>query len=98
MSLSAKVLLDLYLVLVYKVCISKVDKIKQAEAARDLECQNASLHPRLCIKRLSWPRGIQKLEKLSLSLTVFLTSLEIANKVIEQRLVESGEVKIVEQF
>jgi hypothetical protein len=33
-----------------------------------------------------------------LSLTVFLASLEIANKVIRQRLVKSREVKIVEQF
>jgi hypothetical protein len=36
-SLSAKVLLDLSLVLVYGVCISKVDTTKQVEAARDLE-------------------------------------------------------------
>lgn len=36
-SLSAKVLLDLYLVLVHRVCISKVDTTKQAEAAKELE-------------------------------------------------------------
>jgi hypothetical protein len=66
--------------------------------AKDLELQNASLHPGLCIKRLSWPRGIQKTRKLNSSLTVFLTSPEMANRVIEQRLVESREVKMVERF
>jgi hypothetical protein len=34
---SVKVLLDLYPVLVYRVCVSRVDTTKQAEAARDLE-------------------------------------------------------------
>jgi len=97
-SLSTKVLLDLYLVLVHKVRISKVDTTKQAKAAKDLEFQNASLHLGLCIKQLSWPRGIQKSGKLNSSLMVFLTSPEIANKVIEQGLVESREVKIVKQF
>jgi hypothetical protein len=95
---SAKVLPDLYPVLVHRFRISKVDTTKQAEAARDLESQNASLHLKLCIKQLSWPRGIQKSGKLSLSLTIFLTSLEMANKVIEQGLVESGEVKMEEWF
>ena len=95
---SAKVLPDLYLVLVHRVRISKVDTTKQVEAAKDLEGQNASLHPGLCIKQLSWPRGIQKSGKLSSSLTVFLASPEMANRVIEQGLVESGEVKIVERF
>jgi hypothetical protein len=52
-SLSAKVLPDLYPVLVHGVRISKVDTTKQAEAARELESQNASLQPGLCIKRLS---------------------------------------------
>jgi hypothetical protein len=98
MSLSAKVLPDLYPVLVHRVCISKVDTTKKAEAARDLESQNVSLYPGLCIKQLSWPRGIQKSEKLSLSLTIFLTSPEMANRVIEQGLVESREVKMVERF
>jgi hypothetical protein len=95
---STKVLPDLYPVLVHGVRISKVDTTKQAEAAKDLEFQNASLHPGLCIKRLSWPRGIQKTGKLNSSLTVFLTSPEMANRVIEQGLVESGEVKMVERF
>jgi hypothetical protein len=95
---SVKVLPDLYPVLVHGVCVSRVDTTKQAEAARDLELQNAALYPGLCIGQLSWPRGIQKTGKLSLSLTVFLASPEMANKVIEQRLVESREVKMVERF
>jgi hypothetical protein len=95
---SAKVLSDLYPVFVYRVCVSRVDTTKQAETARDLELQNVALHPGLCIGQLSWLRGIQKTGKLSLSLTVFLALSEMANKVIEQRLVESREVKIVEQF
>jgi hypothetical protein len=78
---SAKVLPDLYPVLVHGVRVSRVDPTKQAEAARDPESQNASLHPGLCIERLSWPRGIQKIRKLSSSLTVFLTSPEMANTV-----------------
>jgi hypothetical protein len=85
-------------VLVHGVRISRVDTTKQAEAAKDLESQNASLYPGLYIKRLSWPRGIQKTGKLNSSLTVFLTSPEMANRVIEQGLVESGEVKMVERF
>ena len=95
---STKVLPDLYPVLVHGVRISKVDTTKQAEAAKDLEFQNASLHPGLCIKWLSWPRGIQKSGKLNLSLMVFLTSPEMVNKIIKQGLVESREVKMVEWF
>jgi hypothetical protein len=97
-ALSVKVLPDLYLVLVYRVCINKVNTTNQTEAAKDLELQNASLHPGLYIKQLSWSKEIQKTEKLSLSLTIFLTLPEIANRVIKQRLVESREVKIVERF
>jgi hypothetical protein len=95
---SVKVFPDLYPVLVHRVCISRVDTTKQTEAAKDLELQNASLHPGLCIKQLSWPREIQKTEKLNLSFTVFLTLPEMVNRVIEQRLVESREMKMVEQF
>jgi hypothetical protein len=97
-ALSVKVLPDLYPVLVYRVCVSRVDTTKQAEAARDLELQNTALYPGLCIGQLSWPRGIHKTGKLSLSLTIFFTLPEMANRVIGQRLVESREVKMVEQF
>jgi hypothetical protein len=97
-ALSVKILSDLYPVLVHGVRISNVKTTDQAAAARDLEFQSVSLHPGLCIQRLLWPRGIQKTEKLYLSLTIYLTSPAIANKVIKQGLVESGEVKMVEQF
>jgi hypothetical protein len=36
-ALSVKVLSDLYPVLVYRVCISRVDTTKQTETAKDLE-------------------------------------------------------------
>ena len=79
---STKILPNLYPMLVHGVWISNVQTIDQAIAARDLEFQNAALHPRLYIKQLSWPRGIQKTKKLYLSLIVYLTSLGMANKVI----------------
>jgi hypothetical protein len=85
-------------VLVYRVCVSRVDTTKQTETAKNLELQNVSLYSGLCIKQLSWSRRIQKTEKLNLSLTVFFTLSEIANRVIEQRLVESREVKMIERF
>lgn len=84
--------------LVHGVRISNVKTTDQAEAARDLEFKNAALHPGLCIKWLSWPRGIQKTGKLYTSLTIYLTAPGMANRVIEQGLVESGEVQIVERF
>jgi hypothetical protein len=37
MALSVKVLLDLYPVLVYRVCINKVNTTNQTETAKDLE-------------------------------------------------------------
>jgi hypothetical protein len=74
-------------VLVHWVRISNVKITDQAEAARDLEFKNVALHPGLCIKRLSWPRGIQKTGKLYSSLTIYLASPGMANRVIEQGLV-----------
>lgn len=98
-SASAKILPDLYPVLVHGVRLSKVDTTKQSAAARDLEYQNASLHPGLRIERVAWPRGIRKdQQKKSSSLTVFLTSPEAANKVIREGLLESGEVHMAERF
>jgi hypothetical protein len=52
-ALSVKVLLDLYSVLVYRICVSKVDTTKQTETAKDLELQNTALYSGLCIRQLS---------------------------------------------
>jgi hypothetical protein len=95
---SAKVLPDLFPVLVHGVRLNQVDTTKQAKAARDLEFQNASLHPGLRIERLAWPRGIHQTGKKSSSLIVFLTSPQAANKAIREGFVEGGEVHIVERF
>jgi hypothetical protein len=89
---------DLYPVLVHGVQISRVKTTDQRVAARHIESQNASLHPGLCVKRSSWPRGVHTSGEKYSSLTVYLTTPEMANRVIEKGLVEGGEVKEAERF
>jgi hypothetical protein len=85
-------------VLVHGVRISNIKTTDQKAAARHIESQNATLHPGLCVRCVSWPRGIQNSGKRYSSLTIYLTSPEMANRVIENRLVEGGEVKEAERF
>lgn len=59
---------------------------------------NTKLHRSLRIARVSRPRGIHKSGKAYSSLTVYLTSPEMANQVIEGGLVKGGEVKCCERF
>jgi hypothetical protein len=96
---STWVVLDLYPVLVHGVKISWINIVDQKGAIKLLQDQNIKLHGNLRIARVSWPRGVHgKSGKVYLSLIVYLTSLEVANQVIESGLVEGGEVKGYERF
>ena len=95
---SARIIPDLYPVLVHGVRISRVNTTNQKEAIRSLESQNSKLHTGLKIARVAWPRGISKTGKEYSSLTVFLSSPEAANAVITRGFVEGGEVKPTERF
>jgi hypothetical protein len=95
---SAHIVPDLYPVLVHGVRISNIKTTDQKAAARHIELQNATLHPGLCVRRASWPRGIQNSGKRYSSLTIYLTSPETANRVVEKGLVRGGEVKEAERF
>jgi hypothetical protein len=95
---SARIIPDLYPVMVHGVRISRVNTTNQKEAIHLLESQNSKLHTGLRIVRVAWPRGISKTGKEYSSLTVFLSSPEAANAVITRGFVEGGEVKPVERF
>lgn len=95
---SARIIPDLYPVMVHGVRISRVNTTNQKEAIRSLESQNSKLHTGLKIVRVAWPRGVNKTGKEHSSLTVFLSSPEAANAVITRGFVEGGEVKLVERF
>jgi hypothetical protein len=85
-------------VLVYSIKISGVKTTNQKEAIQSLEAQNHKLHTGLKIVRVAWPRGVSNSGKEYLSLMVFLSSPEAANRVITRGFVEGGEVKLVERF
>jgi hypothetical protein len=95
---SARIIPDLYPVLVHGVRISRVKTTNQKDAIRSLEAQNGKLHTGLKIARVAWPRGVGKTGKEYSSLTVFLSSPEAANAVITRGFVEGGEVKPTERF
>jgi hypothetical protein len=90
--------LDLYPVLVHRVKISQINTANQKEAVELLQRQNTKLSRGLQIARVSWPQGVHKSRKVYLSLTVYLTSPEMTNQVIEGRLVEGREVRGCERF
>jgi len=63
-----------------------------------LERQNVSLYLGLSVVKALWPRGLSKSRKVYSTLTIFLTSPEAANRVIDRGLVKGGEVKLVKRF
>jgi hypothetical protein len=95
---SARIVPDLYPVLVHGVKVSRINTADQKRAVELLQEQNTKLHGNLRIARVSWPRGIYGSGKVYSSLTIFLASPEAANQVINSGLVESGEVKMCERF
>jgi len=95
---SARIIPDLYPVLVHGVRISRVKTTNQKEAIQSLEEQNRKLHTGLKIARVAWPRGVHNSGKEYSSLTVFLSSPEAANEVITRGFMEGGEVKLAERF
>jgi len=86
-------------VLVHRVKISQINTANQQGAIKLLQEQNTKLYGNLRIARVSWPREVhRKSRKVYSSLTVYLSSPEAANQVIERGLVECGEVKGCERF
>lgn len=79
---SARIILDLYPMLIHRVRISRVNTTNQKEAIRSLKAHNSKLHTRLKIARVAWPCRIGKTGKEYSSLTVFLSSPKAANAVI----------------
>ena len=98
MAPSARIIPDLYPVLVHGVRISRVKTTNQKEAIKSLKEQNSKLYPRLKIARAVWPRGVLNSGKEYSSLILFLSSPEAANRVITQGFMEGGEVKLAEKF
>jgi hypothetical protein len=95
---SARVIADLYPVMVHGCRLSNVKTTDQQEAIKSLIDQNRNLHPGLPIRRVAWPRGAHSSGKRFSSLTVFVTTPEWANRVISRGFVEGGEVKDVVKF
>ena len=83
--------------MVHGVRMSNINITDQRQTNRKLEEQNRTLHPDLKIIR-TWARGAGAGSKARASLLVFVSSLEVANKVITEGLVEGGEVKLTDRF
>ena len=95
---SAKLVPDLFPVMVHGVRMSNINIADQRQTNRKLEEQNRTLHPNLKIVRTTWARGAGAGGKARASLLVFVASPEVANKVITEGLVEGGEVKLTDRF
>ena len=95
---SAKLIPDLFPVMVHGVRMSNINIADQRQTNRKLEEQNRTLHPDLKIIRTTWARGAGAGGKARASLLVFVSSPEVANKVITEGLVEGGEVKLTDRF
>jgi hypothetical protein len=95
---STKLVPNLYLVIVYRVRMSNINITDQRQTNRKLEEQNQTLHPDLKVVRTTWARGTRAGSKARASLLVFISSLEVANKVIVEGFVEGGEVKLTDRF
>jgi hypothetical protein len=95
---SAKLVPDLFPVMVHGVRINNINIVDQRQTNRKLEEQNRILHPNLKIVRTTWARGAGAGGKARASLLVFTSSPEAANKVITEGLVEGGEVKLTDRF
>jgi hypothetical protein len=76
--------------MVHGVRMSNINIADQRQTNRKLEEQNATLHPNLKIIRATWAQGTRASGKARASLLVFVSSLEAANKVITEGLVEGG--------
>jgi hypothetical protein len=87
---SAKLIPDLFPVMVHGVRMSNINIADQRQTNRKLEEQNRTLHPDLKIVRTTWARGAGAGGKARASLLVFVSSPEVANKVITEGLVEGG--------
>jgi hypothetical protein len=95
---SAKLVPDLYPVMVHGVRMSNINITDQRQTNRKLEEQNQTLHPDLKVVRTTWARGAGAGGKARASLLVFVSSPEVANKVIVEGFVEGGEVKLTDRF
>ena len=95
---SAKLVPDLYPVMVHGVRMSNINITDQRQTNRKLEEQNRTLHPDLKVVRTTWAQGARAGGKARASLLVFVSSLEVANKIIAEGFVEGGEVKLTDRF
>src|SRR5260370_2124173 len=95
---SAKLVPDLFPVMVHGVRMSNINIADQRQTNRKLEEQNRTLHPNLKIVRTTWARGAGAGGKARASLLVFVSSPDAANKIITDGLVEGGEVKVTYRF
>lgn len=93
---SAKLVPDLFPVMVHGVKMSNINIADQRQTNKRLADQNATLHPNLKIVRTTWARGAGASGKVRATLLVFVSSLVQANQVITEGFIEGGEVKITE--
>ena len=98
MAPSTKLVPNLYLVIVHGVRMNNINITDQRQTNRKLEEQNRTLHPDLKVVRTTWARGAGAGGKARASLLVFVSSLEVANKVIVEGFIEGGEVKLTDCF
>ena len=98
MAPSAKLVPDLYPVMVHGVRMSNINIADQRQTNRKLEEQNRTLHPDLKVVRTTWAQGAGAGSKARALLLVFVSSLEVANKVIAEGFVEGREVKLTDRF
>jgi hypothetical protein len=87
---SAKLIPDLFPVVVHGVRMSNINIADQRQTNRKLEEQNRTLHPNMKIARTTWARGAGAGGKARALLLVFVSSPEAANQIITEGQVEGG--------
>jgi hypothetical protein len=95
---SAKLVPDLFPVMVHGVRMSSINIADQQQANKRLADQNRILHPNLRIIRTTWARGAGASGKVKASLLVFVSSPTEANQIVTEGFIEGGEVHITERF
>ena len=95
---SVTVLRTTFAVYTHGVRVVNVNTAEQDMAIRKITEQNKRLHPTLEITRLAWPKQVAESGKSYSSIIIEVATAEMANRLIDEGLIEGSDIKICELF
>jgi hypothetical protein len=95
---SAKIRLATYTVRAHGVRVEALDAGNQEQCIETLRNANQKLHPDLNITRIAWPKRTISAKQRYGSLIIETTSIEQANRLITQGIIQEGEIKECDRF